>query len=66
MGNTVAAEHLRPGTAHAHQIDTLGPGRPGLLDQDRIIDRGDDGLKQVGFMAVDDDIDLILLQNSPC
>ena len=61
MGYAVTYEHFQAGAAHSHQVDALGPGIFGGLDQGRFSHRFHHGLKQVGLMAVDDDIDLVFL-----
>lgn len=59
----VAREHLQAGAAHAHQVDALGPGRLGLGDELGVLHRGDHGVEEVGFVAVDDDVHLVFLEH---
>ena len=62
MRNAVTHKHLQARAAHTYQVDALGAGVFGGLDQGRFIHGFDDGFKQVRLMAVNDDVDLVFFQ----
>ena len=64
MRQTVPREDIKAGTAHADQIDALRTGIFGHFFQGRISGGDHHRLKENGLMAMNDDIDLILLENA--
>ena len=54
-------KHFQARAAHTHQVDSLGTGIFSGLDQGRFGNRFDHGFKQIGFMAVNDNINLVFL-----
>ena len=57
-------KHLSPGTAHARQNNAFGARIFRRLNQCRVIDRIQHGLKQVRLMPMNDDVHMILFQTS--
>ncbi len=64
MGDAMPGKHFRPGTAHPYKINPCGTCIFGRLYQGGVVDGVQHRLKEVRFMAMDNDIDLVLLQTA--
>ena len=63
-GDAVPHQHFVGGAAHARQVDSLCAWLCCQLHDLRVLSRRHDHFGQERFMAVDDDIDLIFLENA--
>ena len=63
-GYAVSHQHLIGRAAHPGQVDPLDALRPGQCKQLLVLSRHNDRLRELRFMAMDNDVDFILFENA--